>query len=85
VPKFVCTISAIFAQVALDARKRVFTWGFGGYGRLGHSEQKDEHTPRLVQAFDRNGRGAVQVYAGYSFSLALNEMGEFRSVSTRSK
>nr|CAB3265495.1 protein RCC2 homolog [Phallusia mammillata] len=61
--------------VALDAKKRVFTWGFGGYGRLGHSEQKDEHMPRLVQAFDRTGRGAVQVYAGYSFSLALNEMG----------
>ncbi|CAK8698299.1 protein RCC2 homolog [Clavelina lepadiformis] len=61
--------------VALDSKKRVFTWGFGGYGRLGHSEQKDEHTPRLVQIFDRNGRGAVQVYAGHSFTMALNEMG----------
>nr|XP_002126864.1 protein RCC2 homolog [Ciona intestinalis] len=61
--------------VALDSKKRVFTWGFGGYGRLGHSEQKDEHTPRLLTVFERAGRGAVQVYAGYSFSIALNEMG----------
>uniref|UniRef100_H2YG31 Protein RCC2 homolog n=1 Tax=Ciona savignyi TaxID=51511 RepID=H2YG31_CIOSA len=63
--------------VALDSKKRVFTWGFGGYGRLGHSEQKDEHIPRLLTVFDRPGRGAVQVFAGYSFTLALNEMGWF--------
>ena len=63
-------------QVALDSKKRVFTWGFGGYGRLGHSEQKDEHTPRLVDIFDRPGRGALQVYAGYSTSYAKNEMGK---------
>jgi len=61
--------------VALDHKKRVFTWGFGGYGRLGHSEQKDEHRPRLVQHFDRPGRGAVQIWAGASYSMALNETG----------
>jgi len=61
----------------MDSRKRVFTWGFGGYGRLGHSEQKDEHTPRMVQLFDRPGRGAIQVFAGTSCSLAVNEMGRF--------
>ena len=62
-------------QVALDSKKRVFTWGFGGYGRLGHSEQKDEHTPRLVEIFARPGRGALQVYAGFSNSYAKNEQG----------
>jgi len=61
--------------VALDSKKRVFTWGFGGYGRLGHSEQKDEHTPRLVEIFARPGRGALQVYAGFSNSYAKNEQG----------
>lgn len=25
-------------SVAMDKKNRVFTWGFGGYGRLGHSE-----------------------------------------------
>ena len=43
-------------QVALDKQKRVFTWGFGGYGRLGHKVQKDEWTPKMVeiQGGDRN-------------------------------
>ncbi|KAF9618902.1 hypothetical protein IFM89_002897 [Coptis chinensis] len=29
-------------------------WGYGGYGRLGHREQKDEWAPRLVEVFQRN-------------------------------
>ena len=28
--------------VAVDENKKVFSWGFGGYGRLGHSETADE-------------------------------------------
>nr|CAD1820614.1 unnamed protein product [Ananas comosus var. bracteatus] len=31
-----------------------FLWGFGGYGRLGHREQKDEWVPRLVEVFQRH-------------------------------
>ena len=54
----------------------MFSWGFGGYGRLGHSEQKDEHTPRMIQLFERQGRGALQVFAGTSCSIAVNEMGK---------
>jgi len=61
--------------VALDEKKRVFTWGFGGYGRLGHTEQKDEYRPRLVQLFSRPGRGAVQVWAGSTYCMAMNELG----------
>ncbi|MBZ3868859.1 Protein RCC2 [Sciurus carolinensis] len=44
-----------------DSQKRVFSWGFGGYGRLGHAEQKDEMVPRLVKLFDFPGRGAFQI------------------------
>lgn len=29
--------------VAIDSKKRVYSWGFGGYGRLGHAEPKDEY------------------------------------------
>lgn len=61
--------------IALDSQKRVFTWGFGGYGRLGHSEQKDEMVPRLVKLFDFPGRGAVRICAGNTCSFAVNEMG----------
>lgn len=61
--------------LVLDSQKRVFSWGFGGYGRLGHTEQKDEMVPRLVKLFDFPGRGAAQIYCGYQCSFALSEMG----------
>ena len=32
---------------------RVFTWGFGGYGRLGHQSADDEVTPRELTYFSR--------------------------------
>lgn len=40
-----------FLQIVRDCTDRVFTWGFGGYGRLGHQQPKDEHIPRLVAFF----------------------------------
>ncbi|NXT27871.1 RCC2 protein, partial [Syrrhaptes paradoxus] len=62
-------------QLVLDSQKRVFSWGFGGYGRLGHAEQKDEMVPRMVKLFDFPGRGAAQIYAGYTCSFAVSETG----------
>lgn len=37
--------------VAVDSDGFLYTWGFGGYGRLGHREPKDEWVPRLVDVF----------------------------------
>ncbi|OIV97600.1 hypothetical protein TanjilG_12357 [Lupinus angustifolius] len=37
--------------VAVDKNGYVYTWGYGGYGRLGHREQKDEWAPRRVDVF----------------------------------
>ncbi|CAI0435824.1 unnamed protein product [Linum tenue] len=39
--------------VAVDSNGYVYTWGYGGYGRLGHREQKDEWSPRRVDVFQR--------------------------------
>ncbi|CAN6463658.1 unnamed protein product [Victoria cruziana] len=39
--------------VAVDSNGCVYTWGFGGYGRLGHREPKDEWVPRLVETFQK--------------------------------
>ncbi|XP_003962937.1 protein RCC2 homolog [Takifugu rubripes] len=61
--------------LVLDSQKRVFSWGFGGYGRLGHAEQKDEMVPRLIKLFDFPGRGASQIYTGYQCSFAVTENG----------
>jgi alpha-tubulin suppressor-like RCC1 family protein len=56
---------------------RVFTWGFGGYGRLGHNSSDDELRPREVSFFTptnaivaKNPQRKVRVLtAGSSFSL----------------
>ncbi|KAK9864895.1 hypothetical protein WJX84_004668 [Apatococcus fuscideae] len=39
--------------LALDDKGAAFTWGNGGYGRLGHQVQQDEHKPRQISVFDR--------------------------------
>ncbi|CAK9178445.1 unnamed protein product [Ilex paraguariensis] len=41
-------------SVAVDTNGFVYTWGFGGYGRLGHKEQKDEWIPRRVDVFSKH-------------------------------
>lgn len=61
--------------VAIDGRKRLFSWGFGGYGRLGHAEPKDEFVPRLIKFFDSQSRGVKSVYCGSSYTLAINDYG----------
>eukprot|EP00250_Pteridium_aquilinum_P008105 c17674_g1_i1 orf=342-2063(+) len=56
--------------VAVDSNGSVFTWGFGGHGRLGHREQKDEFTPRMVEQFQRHNLlpPTAVVAAGSAFS-----------------
>jgi len=61
--------------VVMDTKGRVFTWGFGGYGRLGHDENKDEMVPRLVKFFDGPNRQATTIAAGSTFCLAVNKLG----------
>ncbi|KAH6932478.1 hypothetical protein HPB50_006292 [Hyalomma asiaticum] len=68
--------SGLNHTIALDERKRCFSWGFGGYGRLGHNEPKDEMVPRLIKAFEGPNRGLCSVYAGGTFSMAVSELGE---------
>ncbi|CAN0181670.1 unnamed protein product, partial [Discosporangium mesarthrocarpum] len=55
---------------------RVFTWGFGGYGRLGHASQEMELRPRLVDTLARLKHVKVKtVSAGASCSMALSTSG----------
>lgn len=62
--------------VAIDSKKRCFSWGFGGVGRLGHAEQKDEMVPRLIKFFDSSNRGVRRVSCGSSFTLAIPDQGQ---------
>jgi alpha-tubulin suppressor-like RCC1 family protein len=68
-------LNVLLFQLAMDQKKRLFSWGFGGYGRLGHAEQKDEPIPRLVKVFEGLNKGVCQVAAGATFGLAVNECG----------
>ncbi|XP_033107649.1 protein RCC2-like isoform X2 [Anneissia japonica] len=61
--------------VALDIQKRVFTWGFGGYGRLGHQGPKDEAVPRILKPFDMPNRGVKSIHGGSAYSMAVTEFG----------
>ncbi|CAG9798752.1 unnamed protein product [Chironomus riparius] len=63
-------------SVAIDSKKRCFSWGFGGVGRLGHAEQKDEMVPRLIKFFDSSNRGVRRVFCGSSFTLAIPDAGQ---------
>jgi alpha-tubulin suppressor-like RCC1 family protein len=36
---------------ALQEDGTAFTWGYGGYGRLGHSDQTDVWSPKEIPSF----------------------------------
>jgi len=70
---FSCDFLAL--QIVVDRKKRIYTWGFGGYGRLGHNEPKDEMIPRVIKGWDDPNRGAVLIAAGSAYTMAVNEIG----------
>ncbi|KAF9417647.1 hypothetical protein BGZ94_009918, partial [Podila epigama] len=60
--------------LALDSEGMVFSWGFGGYGRLGHSKQEDLWSPMPIDQFAGSLKitRATRIAAGSSFSMALD-------------
>ncbi|CAM9636996.1 unnamed protein product, partial [Choristocarpus tenellus] len=62
--------------VEMAPLRRVWTWGFGGYGRLGHACQDAELRPRLVDTLARLSHVEISsVSAGANCSLALSSTG----------
>lgn len=57
--------------LALDSAGKVWSWGFGGYGRLGHRSPKDELRPRLIDAFDAPHYKIDYVTCGSTSSFAV--------------
>lgn len=51
--KIVKVASGSQHSVAMDEDGRVYSWGFGGYGRLGHKDNKDQMTPKAVEYFHK--------------------------------
>eukprot|EP00245_Coleochaete_scutata_P005890 TRINITY_DN1986_c0_g1_i1.p1 TRINITY_DN1986_c0_g1~~TRINITY_DN1986_c0_g1_i1.p1 ORF type:complete len:496 (-),score=119.88 TRINITY_DN1986_c0_g1_i1:650-2137(-) len=65
-------------SVAVDAEGFVYSWGFGGHGRLGHKEQKDEFVPRQIEQFQKYNlaKDNPALACGASFSLCTGGGGQ---------
>jgi hypothetical protein len=60
-------------SLALDAEGRVYSWGWGSYGQLGHGQRQDEATPREVTALA--GRCIRRIAGGWRHTLATDDQG----------
>ena len=60
-------------NLALTAGGSVWSWGYGGFGALGHGDQQHQLLPKKVEAFA--GQRVVAVSAGTSHSIALTADG----------
>ena len=61
--------------VALSEEGRVFTWGGGFYGQLGHDDRENQWAPRQVEAGRFGGEKVVFVAAGGNHSVAVTAGG----------
>ena len=57
-----------YHSLALTADGAVWSWGYGGSGRLGHGDQQNQLLPKKVEALA--GRRVVAVSAGGLHSVA---------------
>lgn len=60
-------------NLALSEAGRVYSWGSGGYGALGHGDGKNQHAPKLIEALQ--AERVVRVAAGSCQSLAVTQAG----------
>jgi alpha-tubulin suppressor-like RCC1 family protein len=58
----------------LTASGQVWTWGRGGFGRLGHGDNEHQSVPKLVEAL-ANMR-CVQVACGFAYTAVVSAEGE---------
>jgi alpha-tubulin suppressor-like RCC1 family protein len=59
--------------LAVDDNGKVWSWGKGENGKLGHGDDADRHKPEMLQGFA--GVDIVKVACGESHSLALDKDG----------
>jgi alpha-tubulin suppressor-like RCC1 family protein len=72
------TVAVEAARVGPSPSARVFSWGCGSYGCLGHKEQKDFFYPRLVEAFGGpvfNVNQPIEVQCGTTCTIVKTSQG----------
>ncbi|XP_064486952.1 uncharacterized protein LOC135399146 [Ornithodoros turicata] len=70
VSKIAC---GLYHSLALTTSGRLFTWGWGVHGQLGHGGCSDERRPRLVSALTEHA--VIDAYGGNGHSVALTKEG----------
>lgn len=59
--------------LALDENGKVWSWGFGGYGRLGHKKPEDVLRPKRIETFESPAYCLDIVACGQSSSFAVQK------------
>lgn len=70
--KVVAAAAGEMHTLVLEEKGRVLTFGYGKMGRLGHNDEMDQFTPRVVSC----ERSIVAVAAGCSHSLIVTDQGQ---------
>lgn len=65
-------VAGQYHTVALSISGRLYTWGWGIHGQLGHNACDNEYIPRLLK-FEKR---IVQIAAGYAHTIILAENGQ---------
>lgn len=60
--------------LAISQTGDVYSWGYGGNGRLGHGSEEDVKKPKIIEAL--KGKGVVEVSGGGYHSAAVTSKGE---------
>jgi len=74
IPKIVKIACGPQHTIAIDDNCKAYSWGFGGYGRLGHAETGNELVPRRIGYLEMPKRGIREVFCGGAFNLAMSEI-----------
>ncbi|GIY76864.1 hypothetical protein CDAR_513182 [Caerostris darwini] len=63
-----------YHSIALNADGRVFSWGWGVHGQLGHGNAEDVIFPKVIESLKK--RKIISVCAGQGHTVLLNRNGE---------
>lgn len=55
---------------------KMYTWGLGSYGVLGHNDNKNYTEPKLIEFFPKNNLRVTQIAVGDSHTAALTHDGD---------
>lgn len=70
-PRIVQVAAGANHALALDDAGHVWSWGAGGYGRLGHKKPDDELKPRMIETLAQQQRKIDFVACGQTCSYAV--------------